>query len=101
MEFFVYCFESLADIRAVLNFSFFYEKIPLAQKAQKALKALKCTKSTKSTKITKRYKDTQVKEQNANERISDYFPLRCFLDTFLFSFSCKRFVLFCGCEIFE
>ena len=28
------------------------------------------------------HKDTQAKAQNANKRISDYFPLRCFLGAF-------------------
>ena len=28
------------------------------------------------------HKDTQAKTQNANKRISDYFPLRCFLGAF-------------------
>ena len=63
---------------------FFYEKILHAQKeqkeqkAQKALKALKALKAQKSIKINKGHKDTQAKAQNANKRISDYFPLRCF-----------------------
>ena len=48
------------------------------QKAQKALKALKALKAQKSIKINKGHKDTQAKAQNANKRISDYFPLRCF-----------------------
>ena len=37
---------------------------------------------TKSTKSTKRHKYTRAKAQNANKRISDYFPLRCFLGAF-------------------
>ena len=50
-------------IRALLNsWFFFYEKILHALKAPKALKGIK----------------TQAEAQNANERISDYFPLRCF-----------------------
>ena len=64
-----------------LFFFFFYEKILHAQKeqkAQKALKALKALKAQKSIKINKGHKDTQAKAQNANKRISDYFPLRCF-----------------------
>ena len=69
-------------IRTVLNFFFFfYKKILHAPKAQKALKA------PKSTKSTKRHKNTQAKAQNANKRISDYFPLRCFLKAF-FIFVC-------------
>ena len=70
-------------IRTVLNFFFFffYKKILQAPKAQKALKA------PKSTKSTKRHKNTQAKAQNANKRISDYFPLRCFLKAF-FIFVC-------------
>ena len=45
---------------------FFYENILHAQKALKALKALKGTKTLGQ------------KHKNANKRISDYFPLRCF-----------------------
>ena len=63
-------------IRAVLNFLFlffFFTKI---------LHAPKSLKAPKSTKSTKRHKDTQAKAQNANKRISDYFPLRCFLRAF-------------------
>ena len=62
-------------IRAVLNFFlfFFFTKI---------LHAPKSLKAPKSTKSTKRHKDTQAKAQNANKRISDYFPLRCFLRAF-------------------
>ena len=52
---------------------FFYEKFSHTQKAPKA---------PKSTKNTKRHKDTQAKAQNTNKRISDYFPLRCFLGAF-------------------
>ena len=59
-------------------FFFFYEKILHAQKEQKAQKALKALKAQKSRKINKGHKDTQAKAQNANKRISDYFPLRCF-----------------------
>ena len=61
-----------------LFFFFFYEKILHAQKEQKAKKALKALKAQKSIKINKGHKDTQAKAQNANKRISDYFPLRCF-----------------------
>ena len=39
---------------------------------------------TKSTKSTKRHKYTRAKAQNANKRISDYFPLRCFLGAFFY-----------------
>ena len=60
-------------IRAVLNpLLSFHEKISHEPKALKApkeltpLKALKCIKSPKQ------------KHKNANKRISDYFPLRCF-----------------------
>ena len=64
-------------IRAVLNFLFiffFYKKILHAPKAQKALKAPKSTeKAPKALKGTKTL---------ANKRISDYFPLRCFLRAF-------------------
>ena len=49
---------------------FFYENILHAQKALKALKALKGTKTLGQ------------KHKNANKRISDYFPLRCFLGAF-------------------
>ena len=59
-------------IKAVLNSLFFYEKISHAQKAPKATKALKCTKTLRQ------------KHKNANKRISDYFPLRCFLGAFLY-----------------
>ena len=61
-------------IKAVLNFLYFFYK-----KISHALKALKSIKSTKSTK---RHKNTWAKAQNANKRISDYFPLRCFLGAF-------------------
>ena len=64
-----------------LFFFFFYEKILHAQKEQKeqkAQKALKALTAEKSIKINKGHKDTQAKAQNANKRISDYFPLRCF-----------------------
>ena len=68
-------------IGAISNlFIFFYEKISHAQKAQKARKAHK-------------------KHKNANNRISDFFPLRCFFKRiktmpFLFLFAYMRFVLF-------
>ena len=64
-----------------LFFFFFYEKILHAQKEQKeqkAQKALKALTAEKSIKINKGHKDTHAKAQNANKRISDYFPLRCF-----------------------
>ena len=48
------------------------EKISHTQKAQKALKALKGTKTLRQ------------KHKNANKRISDYFPLRCFLEAFFY-----------------
>ena len=48
------------------------------QKEQKAQKALKALTAEKSIKVNKGHKDTQAKAQNANKRISDYFPLRCF-----------------------
>ena len=57
-------------IKAVLNPLFFYEKISHAQKAPKAPKVLKCTKTLRQ------------KHKNANKRIRDYFPLRCFLGAF-------------------
>ena len=64
-------------IKTVLNFLFyfFHDKILRAQKAQKGQKEFKATKSTKSTKSTKKHK----KYKNANKRISDFFPFRCFL----------------------
>ena len=55
-------------IRAVLNVFFL----------QKYFASTKSTKSTKRTKTNKRHKDTQVKVQNANKRVSDYFPLDVF-----------------------
>ena len=72
-------------VRVVLNSLFiylfiFYEKILHAPKAPP--KALKDTKTLKQ------------KYKNANKWISDYFPLRCFLRTFLLLFTCKRFVFF-------
>ena len=55
-------------IKAVLNFLFFfYEKI---LHTLKALKALNGTNTLGQ------------KHKNANRRISDYFPLRCFLGAF-------------------
>ena len=68
-------------IRALLN-SFFITK------------SNKNTKSTKSTKSTKRHKDTQAKAQNANERISDYFPLRCYLGAFFIFVRLQEFCAF-------
>ena len=69
-------------IRAVLNFFFFfYEKISHAR-----TKGAKSTKSTKKhqkhQKHQKAQRRNQAKAQNANKRISDYFPLRCFLGAF-------------------
>ena len=55
---------------------------------------------TKSTKSTKRHKDTQTKAQNANKRISDYFPLRCFLGPFFIFVRLYAFCAFCAREIF-
>ena len=74
-------------IRAVLNLLliFFYEKISHASKAQK---------SNKSTKSTKRHKDTQAKAQNLNKRISDYFPLGCFLGAFFIFVHLQAFCAF-------
>ena len=68
-------------IRAVLNFFFFffYENILHAQKALKALKAQKSQKALKGTKTPRQ------KHKNANKRISDFFPLRCFLGAFFIS----------------
>ena len=62
-------------IRAVLNFFllllfFFYKKVLHALKALKPLKALKGTKTLRQ------------KHKNANKRISDYFPRRCYLGAF-------------------
>ena len=48
---------------------------------------------TKSTKSTKKHKDTQAKAQNVNKRISDFFPLRCFLRAFKIFVFYKLFVL--------
>ena len=39
------------------------------------------------------------KAQNANKRISDFFPLRCFWAHFLFLFAYLRFVLLFGCVL--
>ena len=61
----------------------FYKKILHAPKALKVLKA---------------QKHNQAKAQNANKRVSNFFPLKCFLCTFLFAVS--GFVLFCTCEVF-
>ena len=55
-------------ITAVLNFLFFYEKISPALKELKVLKALNGTKTLRQ------------KHKNVNKRISDYLPLRCFLE---------------------
>ena len=60
-------------IKAVLNSIFFLRK---------DFAHTKSTKSTKNSKSTKRHKDTRAVAQNANKRISDYFPLRCFLGEF-------------------
>ena len=65
-------------IRAVLN-SFFYEKISHAPKIPKAPKGTKTPKQ---------------KHKTTNKRISDFFPLRCFLRAFFIFVRCKRFVLF-------
>ena len=54
-------------------FIFFYKKISHALKAQKAPKAQKALKGTKTLR---------QKHKSANKRISDYFPLRCFLGAF-------------------
>ena len=55
-------------IRAVLNPLFFSRK------------DFTRTKSTKSTKKHQKHKDaTKQKHKNANNQISDFFPLRCFL----------------------
>ena len=67
-------------IRAVLNILFiFYEKI---LHALKALKALKEQKSRKAPKALKGTKTLRQKHKNANKRISNYFPFRCFLGAF-------------------
>ena len=54
-------------------------------------KDLVCTKSTKKheevLKALKALNGTKTlgqKHKNANKRISEYFPLRCFLGTFFF-----------------
>ena len=39
----------------------------------------------------------QKKYQNANKRISHYFPLRCFLSAFFVFVAYLRFVLLLGC----
>ena len=75
--------------KAVLNFFFFYEKILHAQKAPK------------NTKSTKTHKDTQATAQNANRRISDYFPLRCFLGAIFIFIGLQAFCAFCASEFFE
>ena len=62
-------------IKAVLNFLFFL---------QKDFARTKSTKKPKSTKSTKRHKNTRQKYKNANKIISDYFPLRCFLEAFFY-----------------
>ena len=63
-------------IRVILGSIFFTKRFRTQKKHQKA------PKSTKSDKSTKMPKDTQPKAQNVNKRISDYFPLRCFLRAF-------------------
>ena len=50
---------------------------------------------------TKRHKDTQAKAKKANKRISDYFPLRCFLGAFFIFVCLQAFCVFCAREIFE
>ena len=55
-------------IRAVLNLLFFLRKDLTRTKSTKAPKAPKAQKGQKSTK----------KHKNANKRISNFFPLRCF-----------------------
>ena len=65
------CQSISSNINEVIKAVFFFcEKISHAQKAQKASKALKGTKTLRQ------------KHKNANKRINDYFPLRCFLRTF-------------------
>ena len=66
-------------MKAVLNSFFFYEKI---SHALKALKALNGTKTLGQ------------KHKNANKRISDYFPLRCFLRVFLIFICLQAFCAF-------
>ena len=81
-------------IKTLLNFlSFFTKTFDTHQKHSKTRKAPEALNDIKTL---------GQKHKNANKRISDYFPLRCFLGAFfLFLFACKRFVLFCGCEVFE
>ena len=57
-------------IKAVLNPFFFYEKILHALRAPKPPKAPKAQKAPRQ------------KHKNASKRISDFFPLRCFLGAF-------------------
>ena len=71
------------------TFFFFTERSHIQQKAQKHKKH-------------KNHKDaTEQKHKNANKRISDFFPLRCFLWAFFIFVCCKRFVICCAYEIFE
>ena len=75
-------------IRTVLNFLLFMIRFHKHKKALKALKALNV------------YKQNQVKSQNADKQISNFFRLRCFLYVFfLFLFNVSGFVLFCACGI--
>ena len=50
--------------------------------APKALQALKALKALKARKALKGTKTLGQKHKNANKRISDYFPLRCFSGAF-------------------
>ena len=63
--------------------------------APKALQALKALKALKAQKALKGAKTLGQKHKNANKRISDYFPLRCFLGAFFYFYSLASFsVLF-------
>ena len=78
-------------IRAVSNLFIFYEKISCVQKHKD---------------VTKQKRKKHKKHKNANKRISDFFPLRCFFKrvktlSFLLLFAYVCFVLFCACEIFS
>ena len=71
------CQSISSNINEVIKAVFFFcEKISHAQKAQEAQISQKASKALKGTKTLRQ------KHKNANKRINDYFPLRCFLRTF-------------------
>ena len=64
------------------SFTFFYEKILHAQKSTKSTKSIKSTKRKQVTCTQTLFTRIKKHKKHANKRISDYFPLRCFLNAF-------------------